>query len=237
MLCFLAAGLLVRTLPGVREKLEEAGTLPPRNAVQPLAESRSSSTAPKPSATLQDRGTPEVTTSVPAQADESSREAEWFLYITGSVRKPGVYKLPPGARLFQLVEAAGGLNNFADPVAINMAALLADGMHVHVPKKGERPETVDPTLIVEPTVVPPAIPRSSVRYGTTASRASPLLDLNRATAEELTALKGIGPVLAGNIVEYRTRNGRFRAVEDLLQIKGIGEKKLEGFRESVIVGP
>lgn len=238
MLCFLAAGLIVQTLPGVREKLEKAGTLPPPGAAQPSPESRALTAASEPVAVPPpEREGLEATGSVSSQTDEPSRDTEWFLYITGSVRNPGVYRLPPGARLFQLAEAAGGLDNFADSVAINMAALLEDGMHVHVPKKGERPENSDPTIIVEPTVVPSAAPRLSVGYGGTASRRSSLVDLNRATVEELTTLKGIGPVLAGNIVEYRTRNGRFRTVEDLLQVKGIGAKKLEGFRQYVIVGP
>jgi competence protein ComEA len=64
-----------------------------------------------------------------------------------------------------------------------------------------------------------------------------LIDINKASAEELTALKGIGPVLAGNIVEHRLKNGRFQSVDGLLRVKGIGRKKLEDFRDSVTVGP
>jgi competence protein ComEA len=172
---------------------------------------------------------------------------KWFLYITGSVRKPGVYQLSPGARLFHLVEAAGGLNNFADPVAFNLAAPLEDGMHVHIPKKGERKG--ERAILLDIPLYPgtvPSGPRSEFRESSGSLRekrnaeernASAPIDVNRATEEELIALKGIGPVLAKNIVEYRRKNGRFKSVEDLLRVKGIGPKKLEGFRGSVVARP
>jgi len=146
------------------------------------------------------------------------QESDLVLYITGAVRRPGVYELPPGSRLLQLVEAAGGMHTSADPTAVNLASVLEDGLHVHVPEKGEEPLGV-------------SSPRSPAR-----GRSKPV-DVNRASAEELTALKGIGPVLARNIVDYRLKNGRFHSVDDLLHVRGIGRKKLEQFRDSVTVGP
>jgi competence protein ComEA len=156
------------------------------------------------------------------------------VYVTGSVRNPGVYKLPMGSRLFHLVEAAGGLNNLADPAAVNMAALLEDGLHIHVPRKNERlPEgsAADPPVSARsarPQNHP--MPRGKTTTGG-------MIDINRASQEELTSLKGIGPALAKSILEHRQKNGRFRSVEDLLQVRGIGVKKLEGFRDNVTVGP
>ena len=247
MVCFLTAGLLVRALPSYKDKLLQAES----TAFPRPASSRSQSqpqSQPQPlKAAAQEKQEEEVvkttvrrsagTTSgvsvLSVQGDlaENNANGEWFLYITGSVRKPGVYRLPVGARLFQLVEAAGGLNNFADPVAINMASLLEDGLHIHIPRRGERPNQ-ESTFIVEPVVVPtaPVRPRSSIPR-------SGLVDINRATEKELTALKGVGPALAKNVVEYRQKNGRFRNIEDLLQVKGIGDKKLEGFRKNVTVAP
>jgi competence protein ComEA len=144
-----------------------------------------------------------------------------------------------------LVEAAGGLNNFADPAAVNLAAPLEDGTHVHVPKKGERePEQA---VILDVPFSPPAAPRpqtkphaGELRLTGSAGKRNPsnaLIDVNRATEEELVGLKGIGPVLAKSIVEDRRKNGPFKSVEELVRVRGIGLKKLEGFRGRVVARP
>ena len=216
MICFLAAGILVRGLPSVREHLS---SLPPPSGTRDVRHQEHG-------------GTP---ASSSREADSSGPSAqpasgEWFLYVTGSVRRPGVYRLPPGARTVHLVDAAGGLDGFADPVAINLAQPLVDGMHVHVPRKGER-QPQEPLVVAAPTVRvgPPARVPDSKSGG--------LIDVNRASETELTALRGIGPALARRIVEYRERNGPFRSVEELVQVRGIGPAKLEGFRDRATVGP
>ncbi|MDR3231804.1 MAG: helix-hairpin-helix domain-containing protein [Synergistaceae bacterium] len=250
MVCFLVAGLMVRALPGVREKLiRENSTgekpvasesVPPRNVEQVAPRANEPLSAPSysplPAARVPGRAETGLF-DVEGQEEDERHGAEMILYITGSVRKPGVYRLPAGSRLFQLVALAGGLRSFADSVAINMAAPLEDGAHVHIPSRGDNRKrdagnTLEPTIVV-PIVAPPER-RTNVDSRTPARGP---IDINRATAEELTALKGIGPVLARNIVEYRSRNGRFRSVDELLRVKGIGDKKLEGFRKSVTVGP
>jgi competence protein ComEA len=218
MLCFLMAGLLAQLLPlheNHEKKLE-----PPVQSEKNIGEE-----APSPK---------DSSSSVAANAAENQPEKEWFVYITGSVRNPGVYKLPVGSRLFHLVEAAGGMDNLADPTALNMVEPLEDGLHVHVPLKSER--SSENTKVAEPPrATPPQTPSRS--RSTPPKRRNGVVDINQASQEELTSLKGIGPVLAKNIIEYRQKNGRFRSVEDLLQVKGIGVKKLEGFRDSVTVGP
>ncbi|GHS95384.1 hypothetical protein AGMMS50276_10760 [Synergistales bacterium] len=212
MVCFLIAGLIVSAIPRVADRT-------------PVTENK---ILTEPQAEIQE------------QTQESPKElpAEWFLYITGHVRKPGVYKLPENSRLFHLVEAAGGLTGYADPNAINLAALLSDGSHVYIPKKGEKKERED-TLASQlqngqTTIVVDAFPRSPSKKQ---SDISGPIDVNRATAEELTVLKGIGPSLAKRIVEYRRDHGRFGRVEDLLKVSGIGVKKLDGFRNNVVIRP
>ena len=247
ILCFMTAGLMVRALPSYRERIMAREAPPVQVSEAPAPEAASASAGENGEETPEPRkvvrrsaGTrsgvevlsPENGETDAAGGAEPAGE-EWYLYITGSVRKPGVYKLPAGARLFQLVDAAGGLNNLADPVAVNLAALLEDGMHVHVPKKGEEPPE-DTTIFIEPTVVPPVL-RPTPRGGPV-SRAG-LLDINSATTEELTKLRGIGPALAKNIVSFRQRYGRFGHVDDLLRVRGIGSAKLEGFRDSVTARP
>ena len=208
MLCFLVAGLMVRTLPSIRERLI---TLSPS----------SSDVSDRAPSSPRDRNEPRVPS--PERMPPAPESGGWYLYITGSVRRPGVYRLPPGARTVHLVDAAGGLDGFADPVAVNLAQPLTDGMHVHVPRKGERP-TQESLAILAPTVVRPRTPGFPI-------------DVNRASEADLTALRGIGPALARRIVAYREANGPFRSVEELVQVKGIGAAKLEGFRDQATVGP
>ncbi|MDR1376157.1 MAG: ComEA family DNA-binding protein [Synergistaceae bacterium] len=237
MLFFLTAGLVTRLLPLQKENQEETPFVQFSPPPQPFAE-EPAARPPQASAVPSKGGTetksavnvlPVSASEADTAADAENSKNEWFVYVTGSVRNPGVYKLPAGSRLFHLVEAAGGLNGFADPVAVNMAAPLEDGVHIHVPRKSERsPE--NPAVIAEPSVTTPRRARS-------ASSAKGLVDVNRASREELTSLKGVGPALAKNIIEYRQKNGPFRSIEDLLRVKGIGAKKLEGFRDSLTLGP
>ena len=208
MLCFLVAGLMVRTLPSIRERLI---TLSPS----------SSDVSDRAPSSPRDRNEPRVPS--PERMPPAPESGGGDLYITGSVRRPGVYRLPPGARTVHLVDAAGGLDGFADPVAVNLAQPLTDGMHIHVPRKGECPSQ-ESLAILAPTVVRPRAPGFPI-------------DVNRASEADLTALRGIGPALARRIVAYREANGPFRSVEELVQVKGIGAAKLEGFRDQATVGP
>jgi competence protein ComEA len=208
-------------------------------------------TVPATSSVLESNGankkTDRAEAGIEQQITEKRQDDRWFLYVTGSVRSPGVYRLPPGTRLVHLVEAAGGLNNLADPAAVNLAAPLEDGMHIHVPKKGERRS--EQTVILEVPLASPApapgpdSPRpGSLKSGYRMSSGGRNLpgapvDVNRATEEELISLKGIGPVLAKSIVEYRRKNGPFKNVEELVRVRGIGLKKLEGFRDRVVARP
>ena len=219
MICFLAAGTLVRGLPSVREHLS---SLPSPSGTRDVRHQEHGGT-PASSSREADSSGPSAQHAQPTQPASE----EWFLYVTGSVRRPGVYRLPPGTRTVHLVDAAGGLDGFADPVAINLAQPLADGMHVHVPRQGER-QPQEALVIAAPTV----------RIGPPArSKDGGLIDVNRASETELTALRGIGPALARRIVEYRERNGPFRSVEELVQVRGIGPAKLGGFRDRATVGP
>ncbi|MDR1620976.1 MAG: ComEA family DNA-binding protein [Synergistaceae bacterium] len=238
MACFLMAGLLTQLSPLHKESQErqERQEAPGKVEKAGRADRADKNASPEPSASLpQHRQNPS-----PPAAIEAAEET-WFLYVSGSVRRPGVYKLAAGSRLFHLVEAAGGPDNFADLAALNMAAPLEDGVHVHVPKKGEiLSENPAPAASFSAALTQQALPQ---RQNPSRPRSAPLktvngkVDVNRASQEELISLKGVGPVLAKNIVEHRLKNGRFRSVEDLLQVKGIGVKKLEGLRDSVILGP
>lgn len=184
----------------------------------------------------------------PLPLSQTQAQVDWCLYITGSVRKPGIYNLPPGSRVFQLIEAAGGFDGFADPAALNLAERLEDGQHVHVPKKTEnappvslrgRRETQGKGMMI--VIEGPSRPRLNLQApggsSTSLRSGGEPVDINRASEEELTRLRGIGPALARRIVEYRQQHGPFRSVEELAQVRGIGAVKVNGLRGQATVSP
>ena len=145
------------------------------------------------------------------------------VHIAGAVRRPGVYRLGAEACVMDLVELAGGLTEDAAVERINLAAALHDHAMVLVPTRGSEPDAsaaAPPGLIGLDATAPPA----SVPAG------EQPLDLNRATAAELETLPGIGPVTARAIVELRDERGAFAQLEDLLDVPGIGERRLAQLR-------
>ena len=152
----------------------------------------------------------------PTSSSVASTAPVVVVQAAGAVARPGLYRLPPGARVDDLVTAAGGLAADADADRINLAAPLVDGQKVYVPRVGE------------------PIPSDAAPSGTSASSSQPI-DLNTATAAQLDALPGVGPSTAQAIVDYRTQHGRFRSVDDLLDVRGIGAAKLEQIRPLVRV--
>jgi len=136
--------------------------------------------------------------------------------VTGWVHEPGVYEFAQGERVIDAVERAGGARNGADLSVLNLAAPLTDGTQVVVPKQGSAPVGTVP---------------GETGGGTT----SGLININTASATEFETLSGIGEVLAGAIVDYRTENGPFASVDDLENVSGIGPATLEEIRDQVTV--
>jgi competence protein ComEA len=134
-------------------------------------------------------------------------------HAAGAVLQPGVYELPAGSRVTDLIDAAGGPSPDADLDRLNLAAPVLDGQRVYVPRVGE-------------VVAAPASGSDEP--------AGPL-DLNTATLEQLDALPGVGPATAQAIIAERDRRGGFRSVDDLLEVRGIGPAKLEQLRDLVTV--
>lgn len=138
--------------------------------------------------------------------------ARLVVHVVGAVRRPGLYRLPEGSRVADAVARAGGPAAAANLQGINLAAPLADGLQVVVPVR----ET-----------------RAAGTAGTApAARAGPV-SLSGATAAELDALPGIGPVTAQRIVDYRTAHGGFRSVEELDSVPGIGPARVEQLKKLV----
>lgn len=173
-------------------------------------------------------GFPGVTGSTPgANLGAPTTTSLLAIHAAGAVVRPGVYLLPPNARVDDVLAAAGGPAADADLDAVNLAEGLADGARVAFPRRG----------IPVPTVTAPT--RASVPAGAVgglgASTTVAPVDLNAATPTELDALPGVGPATAAAIIEFRTRNGRFRSVSQLLDVPGIGDAKLAALRPRVRV--
>lgn len=148
-------------------------------------------------------------------------------HAAGQVGAPGVYSLPAGARVADLVTAAGGLLAEADVDRLNLAARVVDGTRVYIPRTGEGP--------APPADVGPGDPVASAPEAGPAGAPSGPVDLNTATLAQLDTLPGVGPATANAILTYRTRHGRFKSVTELLEVPGIGPAKLEAIRPLVVV--
>lgn len=148
-----------------------------------------------------------------------------IVHVVGEVHSPGVYALSSDARVVDAVTAAGGLTALADPEMINLADRVSDGQQVRVPGLGAGPR---------PSLTPYPVPQSQ-RSGPGLPISGALININTATASELESLPGIGAVLAGRIVTYRTANGPFEAIEDLMDVSGIGEGYYAQLRDLITV--
>lgn len=145
---------------------------------------------------------------------------EVVVHAAGAVGRPGVYRLAAGSRVADLLDAAGGPAADADLDRLNLAAPLQDGERVFVPVVGHEV---------------PAVVAGDGRPGAGADGAAAPIDLNSATLAELDTLPGIGPATAQAILDERERRGGFGSVEDLLDVRGIGEAKLAAIRDLVRV--
>jgi competence protein ComEA len=162
-----------------------------------------------------------------------------WIDVTGAVARPGLVALAEGARLAEAIAAAGGLAPDADRDRINLAGRVRDGERVYVPRRGE--QAVPSVVAGAPAGGVEAVPDGGGGSGGGEAPASPKapaapLDLNRATAEQLDTLPGIGPATAAAIIDYRTQHGRFASVDELDQVRGVGKAKVEQLRPHVRVG-
>ena len=152
--------------------------------------------------------------------DTSEGTTTIMVHISGQVYKPGLVELESGSRVVDAVNKAGGLKEDADLDRINLAKKLADEEKIYVPKVGENTDNVSDISIAE---------GSDIGDNTDGK-----IDINNATKEELISLPGIGEVIAGRIIDYR-KNNRFKTIEDIKNVSGIGSKKYEGIKDLIKV--
>jgi competence protein ComEA len=151
-------------------------------------------------------------TRVHTQLRVDRSQAGAHVYVTGAVRRPGVYRLPAWARLDLALKKAGGADRSADLAAVNLAAKVADGQQVVVPRRSST--------------------AGAAADEATAAAGAPV-SLNTATAEQLDELDGVGPATAEKILEWRKQHGGFSSIDDLKQISGIGPKRFDALKDKV----
>jgi competence protein ComEA len=159
--------------------------------------------------------TPHGTTTVLTPDDAGTAEPVApviYVHVLGQVATPGLYELPDGARAVDAVAAAGGFTEKADAAGINLARFVSDGEQIVVPAIGEAAPGAAPGLGADGRV-----------------------NLTTADAAALDTLPGVGPATAAKILAWRDEHGRFESVDDLLDVGGIGDAKLDAIRDLVTV--
>ncbi|WP_424910661.1 helix-hairpin-helix domain-containing protein [Thermovenabulum sp.] len=134
-------------------------------------------------------------------------EKDIYVYVTGAVKNPGVYKLRDGDRVKDLVEIAGGLGENADLLSVNLAKKLTDEEKIHIPYVNESDSG------------------NSVKDGR--------ININTADETELDKLPGIGPSLAKRIIDYRNTHGPFKKIDEIKNVAGIGDKKFQDIKDLI----
>ncbi len=161
------------------------------------------------------------TDSAPPELDIA--EEPLYVHVWGAVADAGLYRVAAGARVVDVIAAAGGFADDADPAGVNLARLVNDGEQLWVPRAGEAPSPVA------------ALPGGAAGAAGAAGASGALVNLNTATQAELETLPRIGPALAQRILDWRAANGGFGAVEDLRDVAGIGAKIFDGLKPRVTV--
>ena len=150
------------------------------------------------------------------------------VHITGEVKKSGVIYLKEGSRIIDAIEKAGGTTKNADLGKVNLAYVLQDGQKVYIPNKKN-----NASVYISEDSGQDVIDNGNTNTKTENKRKK--ININTANKEELQSISGIGPALAEKIVSYRNSNGKFKKVEDLKNVNGIGESKYRNIKDSICI--
>lgn len=166
---------------------------------------------------------PSETAAVEPAATNTAVEAKFIIVdIAGAVMKPSVVELPEGSRVFEAIEKAGGLAKDADLRSTNQAEILTDGQKIYIPTKHEMEESQAGSA------------SSGIVFNAAAGQ-SKLININTADSQTLQQLKGVGPATAEKIISYRNENGKFKTIEDIKNVSGIGDKTFEKLKDKITV--
>ncbi|WP_029674348.1 helix-hairpin-helix domain-containing protein [Butyrivibrio sp. VCB2006] len=168
---------------------------------------------------------------LPLESPESPAETEpvtCAVFVCGAVTNPGVYYLDGQCRIVDVVEAAGGFTENADKTYVNLAAQIQDGLKLQIPTIAESVEQESKSQIESfDTVKSSDVSDTDNQNG--------LVNINTASLEQLKTLPGIGDGIAGRIIDYRSENGKFSSIEDIMKVSGIKDKLFSKIKDHITV--
>lgn len=150
-----------------------------------------------------------------------AKEEYIIVHITGAVEKQGIVETKKGSRISDVIKRAGGVTEEADLTKINLAYEVKDGQKIYVPNKQDQKDTEYVSEDAGETVIEGE------------NNKTEKVNINTATQAELETLDGVGPSTALKIINYRTENGKFKKIEDITNVPGIGESKFKSLKESI----
>lgn len=157
---------------------------------------------------------------------EDLEDKEIIIHVTGEVKRQGIVKVKQGDRISDVIDVAGGINDRTDLSKINLAYIVQDGQKIYVPSIHDK-DDVD--TIVENAGV------NVIKDGTNSGNKEGKININKASQTELETLSGVGPSTALKIINYRNENGKFKTIDDIKNVPGIGEAKFENIKNDICV--
>lgn len=157
-------------------------------------------------------------------------EGKIVIHIIGEVKKTGILVLPEGARIADAIDKAGGATKEADLNEVNLAYVLEDGQKVYIPNKKDKKKAEAKLYVTSESGNNVILDGKNTENGVNKK-----LNINTANQSELETLPGIGSAIASKIIEYREKNGKFKKIEDLKNVKGIGDAKFGNIKEYLVV--
>ena len=166
-------------------------------------------------------------TSESSELNEQAASTTLCVHVVGEVVNPGMYELGSGARVSDAVNAAGGMLESADQLSVNLAREVSDGEQIVVSARASSAEASGDGA------ASPSVCGFASNQNQTAATGK--ININTASASELTSLDGVGDATATKIIAYRQENGSFSAIEDIKKVSGIGDKKFEAIKDHITV--
>ncbi len=157
------------------------------------------------------------------------------VHVIGAVPRPGLYEFAEGARSQDAIDAAGGLLSSANVDAINLAALLSDGQQLNIPYKSGQAPVEEATSLELPGSPGTDDFSSATAEPSNSNTNTELININTAALEDLDSLPGIGPTIAQRIIDYRTENGPFSTIEEIMDVSGVGPATFDEIKDLITV--